>query len=136
MAADIPSGGVTLSEATAWLSGQGYAAEAITDSDKTQHLRFMLHDVKVGVYFFDCANSRCASIQFSSGWATHGKFDTAKMNTWNRDKRWCRGYFDSTNDPWVEYDVDLSPGGTYESLKDQLNVFESCVTNFKTMYGL
>jgi Putative bacterial sensory transduction regulator len=58
------------------------------------------------------------------------------MNEWNRDKRWCRGYFDRVSDPWVEEDVDLTPGGTYELLNDSFATFRHCVDDFTSMYGL
>lgn len=136
-ATPIPDGGLTLAETSAWLQGQGYPSETVTDSDGKQHLRFMYQDVKVGVYMFDCNGGRCGSLQFSVGWATNGKFDVSQMNRWNREKRWCRGYFDAENDPWVERDVDLSPGGSYETLKDEaFDVFKNCIVNFKAMYNL
>jgi hypothetical protein len=136
-ATPIPDGGLTRAEVASWLQTQGYASEAVADNDGTQHLRFTYQDVRVGVYMFDCSGDRCGSLQFSVGWATHGKFDTSQMNRWNRDKRWCRGYFDAENDPWVERDVDLSPGGSYDMLKDELfDVFKNCIINFKAMYNL
>ena len=58
------------------------------------------------------------------------------MNEWNRDNRWARGYYDSVNDPWVEYDVDLTPGGTYELLDDEFATWRSTLTRFMTHYGL
>ena len=135
-ATPIPDGGLTRAEVASWLQGQGYASEPVADKDGTQHLLFMYQAAKVGVYMYDCSGDRCGSLQFSVGWATHGKFDISQMNRWNRDKRWCRGYFDDVNDPWVERDVDLTPGGSYEMLKDELfDVFKNCIINFKAMYN-
>jgi hypothetical protein len=133
---DLPTGGLTLDETSSWLQGQGYSPERITGNDGSVHLRIMIDGLKFGVYLFDCkADAHCGSLQFSVGWNTHGKFNISQMNTWNRDKRWCRGYYDSENDPWVEHDVDLSPGGTYELLRDEFGIFHQCVTDFKAMYN-
>ncbi len=33
-----------------------------------------------------------------------------------------RAYVDKVNDPWLEYDVDLTPGGSYELLKDEFGI--------------
>lgn len=132
----LPAGGLTLDETAAWLQGKGFPSERIAETGGGAHLRVMVDGTKVGVYMFDCSGDRCGSLQFSAGWATHGKFDISQANRWNRDKRWCRGYYDSVNDPWVERDVDLSPGGTYELLADEFEVFHRCMTNFKAMYGL
>lgn len=132
----LPTDGLTLSEASAWLASQGYASEVIPDKDGTSHLRALYNGVKVGVYMFDCMGGRCGSLQFSSGWITNGRFDVSQMNMWNREKRWCRGYYDKENDPWVEHDVDLTPGGTYELLGDEFQIFRKCVDEFKGKYSL
>jgi hypothetical protein len=135
-AKDVPAAGLTLADLSTWITGHGFTPESIKDNDGTFHLRVPMNGVKLGIYQFDCKAGVCGSMQFSAGWATHGKFDTAQMNAWNRDKRWCRGYYDAENDPWVELDVDLTPGGTYESLDDQFKVFQKCVANFQSQYGL
>jgi hypothetical protein len=135
-ARDIPAGGLTIGEVVTWLQGEGYKAQIITGDDGKQHVSSESSGIKFGVYVFDCKADRCGSFQFSAGFATHGKFDTSQMNKWNRDKRWCRGYFDSVNDPWVEEDVDLSPGGTYEMMDDEFTVFKNCMDGFTTMYSL
>jgi hypothetical protein len=136
-ATQIPDGGLTLAEAASWLHDQGYAPEPETGIDGKQDLRFMYQGVRMGLYMYDCAGDRCGSLQFAVGWATHGKFDTSQMNRWNREKRWCRGYFDAENDPWLEMDVDLTPGGSYELLNDEFATFRNaCLTEFQRMYDL
>ncbi len=142
-ATPIPDSGLTIAEAAGWLQGQGYASRQETSAGSAPadvaptHLVFDYEGVKIGLYLFDCKAGRCGSVQFAAGWATHGKFDTRQMNTWNRDKRWCRGYFDSENDPWVEMDVDLTPGGSYELLNDDFATFKNaCLSGFRQMYNL
>jgi hypothetical protein len=132
----IPAAGLSLQDVVAWLQSAGYTTEIVPDKDGTSHIRSSYNGVKVGVYMFDCKNASCGSVQFSAGWATHGKFDINQINGWNRDKRWCRGYYDAENDPWVEKDVDLTPGGSYELMADEFQVFRKCVDNFKAMYQL
>jgi hypothetical protein len=135
-ARDVPAGGLTLDDVVAWLQSQGYKAELVTDSDGKVHVSSASDGVKFGVYMFDCSGDHCGSIQFAAGFATHGKFDTSQMNAWNRGSRWARGYFDSTNDPWVEYDIDLTPGGTYELLDDEFATWRSTLARFVKQYGL
>lgn len=137
-ARDIPAGGLTIEDVVRWLQAKGYTVNVVTESDGKQHVSSMLGNVKFGVYMFDCVSEGglCASLQFSAGFATHGKFDTSQMNAWNRDKRWCRGYFDTENDPWVEYDVDLSPGGTYEMLDDEFATYQKMLDLFVKQYNL
>ncbi|HTW34787.1 MAG TPA: YbjN domain-containing protein [Rhizomicrobium sp.] len=135
-ARDIPAAGLSTQDVINWLRSMGYSTEIVQDNNGSSHIRSNYNGLKLGVYMFDCKDNVCGSLQFSVGWATHGKFDTSQMNAWNRDKRWCRGYFDSENDPWVERDIDLTPGGSYEMLADEFQIFRKCVDNFKTIYQL
>jgi hypothetical protein len=136
VARDIPADGLTIDDVVAWLQSAGYQTELIPDKDGTSHIRSAIGGVRLGVYMFDCKNGRCGSLQFSAGWATHGKFDVTHMNDWNREQRWARGYFDAENDPWVELDADLTPGGTYELLNDEFAIYKKAVSNFTARYGL
>jgi hypothetical protein len=135
-ARDIPTDGFSMGDVVNWLQAEGYKAQIVTDSDGKQHVSSASNGVTFGVYMFDCKGDKCGSIQFAAGFATHGKFDTSKMNEWNRDNRWARGYYDSVNDPWVEYDVDLTPGGTYELLDDEFATWRSTLGRFVNHYGL
>lgn len=135
-ARDIPTGGFTIDDVVAWLQGSGYKAQIVQGSDGKSHVATASGGVNFGVYMFDCKSDRCGSIQFSAGFATHGKFEVSKMNEWNRDNRWARGYFDNTNDPWVEYDIDLTPGGSYELLNDELATWNSTLGRFVSKYSL
>jgi Putative bacterial sensory transduction regulator len=136
LAQDIPTGGLTMDEVITWLQSQNYSTQIVPDTDGTNHVRIFYRGLKLGVYRYDCSGDRCGSLQFSAGWAMHGRFDVSRMNEWNRNKRWCRGYFDRENDPWVEEDVDLTPGGTYELLNDSFATFRHCVDDFTSMYGI
>jgi len=135
-ARDIPAAGFTVDDIVAWLHGAGYSAVIVPDSNGASHVKTGAGGTNFGVYLFDCKDGRCGSIQFAAGFATHGRFDVSRMNQWNRDNRWARGYFDSTNDPWVEMDIDLTPGGTYELLNDELATWNTTLKRFTDLYGL
>jgi hypothetical protein len=134
-ARDIPTSGLTIDDVVDWLQGAGYRAEIVQD-DNGHHVSSSESGTKFGVYLFDCKEGRCGSIQFAAGFSTHGHFDISRMNKWNREKRWARGYYDSVNDPWVEMDVDLTPGGTYELLDDNFATWKNTLQSFTTMYDL
>lgn len=135
-ARDIPTAGFTIDDVVTWLQSSGHTTEVVTGSDGTRHVKTSTGSVTWGVYLFDCKEGRCGSIQFAAGFATHGKFDISLMNEWNKKQRWGRGYFDSSNDPWVEMDVDMTPGGTYELLNDELSTWNTTLANFVARYSL
>ncbi len=135
-ARDLPAGGFTVNDVAQWLQSKGYKAQLVTGSDGAVHVASASGGYDFGVYMFDCKGDRCGSMQFSAGFTTHGKFDTSRMNEWNRDTRWARGYFDKENDPWVEYDIDLTPGGTYELLDDEFATWNNMIVRFVKQYDL
>jgi hypothetical protein len=136
-AKDLPDGGFTTADVVAWLQASGDQAQLVPAHDGIDtHVQALVDGREFGVYMFDCKDDRCGSIEFSAGWPTHGTFDTSRMNKWNRENRWARGYFDTTNDPWVEMDVDLTPGGTYELLDDELGTWMTALKRFTDLYGL
>lgn len=135
-ARDIPSRGFTLNDVVTWLQQEGYSAQIVDDTDGKQHVKSSYGGWTFGVYMFDCKDGYCGSMQFAAGFARHGTFDTSRMNEWNKLKRWARGYYDSSNDPWVEYDVDLTPGGTYELLDDEFATYRKMLDLFVEFYHL
>jgi Putative bacterial sensory transduction regulator len=134
-ARDIPTGGFTSDDVVAWLQGQGYKAQ-IKNQNGKKSVVSAADGVEFQIDLYDCKGDRCGSMQFTTAWATHGHFDTTKMNDWNRNERWARGFFDSSNDPWLQYDVDLTPGGTYELLNDQFAIWNKLLSSFIKRYGL
>jgi hypothetical protein len=47
------------------------------------------------------------------------------------ENRWVRGYTDNVNDPWLQFDIDLTPGGTYEMLDDEFDIWKSQLSKFR-----
>ncbi|HEX4534662.1 MAG TPA: YbjN domain-containing protein [Rhizomicrobium sp.] len=131
MAKDLPAGGLTVKDIAAWLQSSGYKAEIQTSKDGSQNVYSAADGTGFHVYTYDCKQDRCASIQFSVGLDTKGAWNAEKMNEWNSGNRWVRAYVDKVNDPWVEMDVDLSPGGSYENLNDEFAVWRDSLASFK-----
>jgi len=129
-AKDLPAGGLTLEEVASWLQAAGYKAEIQTSDDGTRNIYSATDGVNFHVYTYDCKEARCGSLQFSVGFSTKGSSNAAAMNDWNRQNRWTRAYADTVNDPWIEYDVDLSPGGSYEILDDQFTIWRQALGRF------
>jgi hypothetical protein len=118
-----------------WLQNAGYAAKIESNADGTQDIASAADGGNFHVFFYDCNNGRCASMQFSAGFDTKGAFKAEQMNQWNNDKRWAKAYVDKVNDPWLELDVDLSPGGTYEGLDDEFGIWRQSLTAFRKYIG-
>ena len=135
MAKDLPDGGLTIEEVASWLQNEGYKAEVTKSDDGTPEINSSSNGHDFHIYMYDCDQGRCASLQFWEGFDTKGAFNAEKMNDWNMTKRWARAYVDKENDPWVEYDVDLAPGGTYEGLKDQFGIWEDSLERFRKYIG-
>ncbi len=131
VAHDLPKGGMTLEDVVSWLQGAGYQAKVVTDKEGKKTVDSAADGTAFHVGFYDCQDQRCGSIQFYVGFETKGALDAKRMNAWNSSKRWARGYVDQTNDPWVEMDVDLTPGGTYELLNDEFATWRSTLATFK-----
>jgi hypothetical protein len=135
-ARSIPDDGVSLEDVAAWLKDQGQDATIKDDGGGHKIVSSTLNGVKFGVYMFDCKGERCGSIQFAAGWPTNGKIPASRVNEWNRTKRWARAYLDTSNGIWLESDVDLTPGGTYELLDDNFATWKKTVAGFKEFFKL
>jgi hypothetical protein len=135
LAKNIPAGGMTVGEIASWLQAEGYKAQVLTAKDGSQSVTSGANGYTFHIYALDCKAKRCASVQFSTGIDTKGALSAQRMNQWNHDNRWIRAYVDKVNDPWLELDVDLSPGGTYESLDDQFQIWRTQLAKFRDFIG-
>ena len=129
-AKDLPTGGMTVQEVASWLQEKGFKAEIGKMDNGKPRIASATQGVNFFVHFYDCKDYRCSSIQFVAGFSTKGAYTLAKANAWNSDNRWVTASMDKENDPWIDRDVDLSPGGTYELLNDELKVWSDSVGRF------
>ena len=86
-----------------------------------------------GIYFYNCeAGKNCQSVQFYAGFKKP-KMDLARINTWNREKRFGRAYIDGDGDAAIEMDVNIEPGGIPRELfVDTLDIWSQLVGEFRT----
>ncbi|HTZ36936.1 MAG TPA: YbjN domain-containing protein [Stellaceae bacterium] len=134
-AKDLPKAGMTVDDVVGWLQGAGYQAKLVTDKNGRKTVTTAAEGTEFHVGFYDCKDERCGSIQFYAGFDTKGALNPKRINEWNRQKRWGRAYVDDINDPWIEMDVDLTPGGTYELLNDEFATWRSTLSGFKQFIG-
>jgi len=135
-AADLPAGGMTTGDVVKWLQDAGYKAQLYPLKNGGNAVASASDGYTWKIYMYDCKGDRCGSMQFSMGLSTKGAFNAAKMNQWSKDNRWARAYVDDVNDPWLEYDVDLTPGGTYELLNDEFATWRMTVKHFHDFLGV
>ena len=135
----IPDGGMTIPEVVSWLQDNGYKAEIKSLQSGEKYVSSAAEGVNFDIYMYDCKSDRCASIQFAAGFNMTKPGlagGVTKINEWNTTKRYIKAYVDTDNDPWAQYDVNLSPGATYEALDDNFkNVWISSLPDFKKFIG-
>jgi len=132
----IPEGGLTMEEVVAWLQSGGYAAKVITAESGKRHIVTNSHGTPFDIFTPSCEGGRCSSLELVVAFACKGKFDVSRLNKWNSEIPWCKAYYDNVNDPSLDMDIALSPGGTYESLNDQFLTWNRVLGNFIAKYDL
>jgi len=133
-AGPIPNGGVTVEDMVRFLQSKGYKAE-VKSGSTGRYIASATGGVNFDVYFYDCVSGRCASVQFEAGFDLTNGITTAKINEWNRDKRYMKAYVDSGADPHVSMDANTSPARTYEGLADDFGVWTGTLPAFAQFIG-
>ena len=129
-------GGITAPVVAKVLQDKGYKAEVGVDDEGDPKVTSMAEGVKFTVFFYGCNHTpRCSSLTFQAGFHIEGGLTAEKMNGWNRDKRFLKGWLDKTNDPYGEMDVDAGEGFTTESLANYVDTWDSSLAEFKTYIG-
>ena len=132
-AKEIPSDGLTFDDVMAWLQEQGLEAKMAKDGAGNKYAQTSVGGARFGVYLFDCSNDKCGSTQFVAHWPQTAKMSSTRMNDWNRTKRWARAYLDA-KELWIEFDADLTPGGTYELLNDEFATWKKTLDAAKDFF--
>jgi hypothetical protein len=129
---ELPAGGLTRQEVAAWLQAQGQTATIHPDSAGEIIVTSASGGVNWDIYFYRCTAGRCTDIQYAAGWTEIASMSVEKINQWNHDKRYIRAYFGPKNSVWGEYDVVVSPGGSWEQLNASLRDWNEAILRFKT----
>jgi Putative bacterial sensory transduction regulator/zinc-ribbon domain len=132
----IPEGGLAQEEVVAWLESGGYTAQIVTGETGKRHIESFSRGSKFNIMTPGCQSGRCPSLELAFGYSCHGKFDVSKLNEWNGKILYCRAYYDSVNDPWLEMDIGLWPGGTWEALNNHFAIWNNRLGRFIEAYGL
>lgn len=119
----IPDAGLTVEEVLAFMKSAGFDAKIAKTDAGEPYVTTEKDGVKFDVDLYDCRDSRCRAVQFVASFDLKDPLPLAKANEWNLKKRYVRAYLDGSGDPIFAYDANLAPGGSYEALQDDLDVF-------------
>ncbi len=132
----ISDKGLTVKEVQAWLLDAGYKAEIVKEEKGEDYVKSAAEGIKYDIFLRDCdAAHACRSLTFSAGFNLDKGTTAVKMNEWNADNRYVKGHIDEENDPYLQYDANLAPGGTYEALDDDFSVWKGFLPDFKKFIG-
>ncbi|MBX3484257.1 YbjN domain-containing protein [Phenylobacterium sp.] len=119
----LPAGGLTAKEIAAWMSSNGYKAKVETQ-DGEAYVDAETNGLNFSVDLYDCDKGRCRAVQFTVSFEKNKDTPSLQqMNDWNATKRYLKGYVSSKGDAVFQFDVNVDPGGTWEALEDDLDVF-------------
>jgi hypothetical protein len=105
------------------LRDEGHGPELTTDGGGDPLIRFKSEGLNCHVVFYGVTAGRGLSIQFRCGFRE--KPAIAKVNDWNRQKRFVKAYLDHEDDLIITMDVDLEGGVTRAHVIEQLNTWRS-----------
>ena len=129
-------GGVTAAQVAAVLQTAGYKAEVGKDDDGDPDVKSAADGTNFTIFFYGCNHTeRCTSLTFQSAFHVDGGVAVDKINEWNRNKRFLKGWLDKVNDPFVEMDIDVEHGFTSEALASYLDDWASGLPGFKQTIG-
>jgi hypothetical protein len=116
----------------AYLRSEGLTVTLKKDTDGDPLIESSLgKNQGFSVYFYNCTDhAACQTLQFYAGF-TDSKADAARLNEWNRGKRFGRAYIDKVGDPVVEMDIDLNDPGMARALfADNFRLWKILMTEF------
>jgi len=105
---------------------KGYgSAELSKQKNGNPLINGRVNGIKYGIYFYSCKeNKDCTAMQFYAGWKVGDVTRSeklAKINEWNRTKRFGRAYLDRVGDIAVEMDMNMAYGVTRANMDDNFD---------------
>jgi hypothetical protein len=117
------------------MQAQGLQAQITTTDSGGTEIKSSASGANFYVSLLNCdegTGKNCKTVQFYVGWSTTEKRSLAKINEWNRSKRFAKAYLDDDKDPWLDMDVNLDFGGvTEKNLNDCIELWVSLMGQFQ-----
>lgn len=114
------------------MTGRGLPVAAGTHPDGTPELHSEVDGVPFRVLFYGCAPRPCETLQFTTGFDLARPMTLARVNDWNRDRRFGKAFLDEEGDPFVEMDVNLYGEGIgRRTFEDTLDLWRQVLSDFR-----
>lgn len=102
-----------------------------TDNTGDPMIEGRIDGVGYAVFFYGCDSGQdCNAVQFAASWVNPGHVTSARINDWNREKRFGKAYLDSDGDPVITMDVNLDYGVTIRNFEDTADWWRIAATGF------
>ena len=113
---------------------EGATVELTTDSVGDPNVKVEYYGNDFSVYYYGCDNnSNCNAIQFFSGYQTDGSVRLAKINEWNNENRFARGYISEEGSARIEMDVFLGDDGmSPDDFAQAVSLWTRAMQDFET----
>ncbi|WP_259971523.1 YbjN domain-containing protein [Leisingera caerulea] len=113
---------------------EGATVELTTDSVGDPNVKVEYYGNDFSVYYYGCDNNtNCNAIQFFSGYQTDGSVRLAKINEWNNENRFARGYISEEGSARIEIDVFLGDDGmSPDDFAQAVSLWTRAMQDFET----
>ncbi|UWQ33100.1 YbjN domain-containing protein [Leisingera sp. M527] len=113
---------------------EGAKVEVTTDSVGDPNLKVEYYGNDFSVYYYGCDNNtNCEAIQFFSGYQTDGSVRLSKINEWNNENRFARGYVSEEGSARIEMDVFLGKKGmSPDDFAEAVGIWNRAMLDFET----
>lgn len=130
IAADVKQG-VPVADIVAGMQEYGVRAKLGKDDQGDPQIDSALAGANFQVRFYDCADGRCQSIQFLSGFDLDEGMSLEDVNDWNRTMRYGSVYLDEEGDPYLQMDIDTTRGLPKDQFAEWMAVWEEVLGRFR-----
>lgn len=130
-------GGVPMETVAKILRDKGYQANLGVDDEGDPKITSSAGGVAFDVICYPnkARAHLCASIQFSTVFNLADGTSYAKVNEWNRGRRYGQAWVDEEMDPFMDMSVELERGASTELIEENLIIWGELMEKWKEHFG-
>lgn len=114
------------------MQDRGLPVAAEVHPDGTPELHSSMDGMRFRILFYGCDGSLCETLQFTTGFDLRQPLPLARVNDWNRERRFGKAFVDAEGDPFVEMDVNLYGEGIgRRTFDDTLDLWRQVLRDFR-----